>query len=55
MKIDEKRLKEILEENSLYKNILNRLYIARNVTLSEQEIQSCFKDVDSLFREVNHN
>ena len=49
------RIEELNKENLLYRDILNKIYIARNITLSQSEIENQLKRIDSLLREENHN
>lgn len=49
------RIEELNKENLLYRSILNKIYIARNITLSESEIEKQLKRIDSLLREENYN
>ncbi len=49
------RIEELNKENLLYRDILGKIYIARNITLSESEIVKQLKRIDSLLREENHN
>jgi len=49
------RIEELNKENLLYRSILNKIYIARNITLSESEIVKQLKRIDSLLREENYN
>jgi hypothetical protein len=49
------RIEELNKENLLYRDILNKIYIARNITLSESEIIKELKRIDSLLREENYN
>jgi hypothetical protein len=49
------RIEELNKENLLYRDILGQIYIARNITLSESEIEKQLKRIDSLLREENYN
>jgi len=49
------RIEELNKENLLYRSILNKIYIARNITLSESEIEKQLKRIDSLLREESYN
>lgn len=49
------RIEELNKENLLYRDILGKIYIARNITLSESEIEKQLKRIDSLLREENYN
>ena len=49
------RIEELNKENLLYRDILGKIYIARNITLSESEIVKQLKRIDSLLREENYN
>ena len=56
MEIDNARLKEIIEENTLYRDILSRIYIARNISMSHEGVESCLKEIDKLLRDnKNYN
>jgi hypothetical protein len=35
--------------------ICAKIYIARNISLSEKDIASALKELDKLYREKNHN
>ena len=42
--------------NALYMCIFDRIYVARNITCSEEIIIECLKDIDSLIRSKDdHN
>jgi len=49
------RIEELNKENLLYRDILGKIYIARNITLSESEIEKQLKRIDSLLKEENYN
>jgi len=49
------RIEELNKENLLYRDILGKIYIARNITLSESEIVKQLKRIDSLLREESYN
>jgi len=53
--MNEDRIKAIIEENSRYKDLLYKIYIARNITLSEDGVKQCLTEIDNLFREENYN
>jgi hypothetical protein len=57
---DKKDLKRIDKYDSLtqlmiLKDICNRMYIARNITLSQDSIVDNLEKLDKLFRDENYN
>jgi hypothetical protein len=57
---DKKDLKRIDKYNSLdqlmiLKDICNRMYIARNITMSQDSIVDNLEKIDRLFRDENYN
>lgn len=46
---------EPLDQLNILKLICNRIYIARNITLSEESILDSLKQIDMLFRDENLN
>ena len=52
---------ELLFYRKLNKNFVEagricaKIYIARNITLSDNEVLSSLKEIDKLYREKNHN
>ena len=57
---DKKDLKRIDKYDSLtqlmiLKDICNRMYIARNITLSQDSIVDNLEKIDRLFRDENYN
>ena len=43
------------EQRTLMLDICNRIYIARNITLSEENLFEELRKIDSLFRETEYN
>lgn len=57
---DKKDLKRIDKYNSLdqlmiLKDICNRMYIARNITMSQDSMVDNLEKIDRLFRDENYN
>ena len=57
---DKKDLKRIDKYDSLtqlmiLKDICNRMYIARNITMSQDSIIDSLEKIDRLFRDENYN
>ena len=57
---DKKDLKRIDKYNSLdqlmiLKDICNRMYIARNITMSQDSMIDNLEKIDRLFRDENYN
>lgn len=57
--MEENTLKNIndydpLVQLSYLKNICNQIYIARNITLSNEKIVECLKKIDILFKDTEN-
>jgi len=59
------RMEELCSELSFYRKlnknfveagrICAQIYIARNITISDNEVLASLKEIDKLYREENHN
>ena len=45
---------DFIDQAGGLQDICNRLYIARNISLSSEGVENCLKEIDNLFRDKDN-
>ena len=44
----------VIDEYGALRDICNRLYIARNISLSVEGVEDCLKEIDNIFKDKDN-
>jgi hypothetical protein len=45
---------DFIDQSDELRDICNRLYIARNISLSVEGVENCLKEIDNIFRDKDN-